>query len=106
MSRYIDADKFIEGISKIHAAHKLSESEEMFFSESEIEALVECEPTADVVEVKHGYWKEAPYTNAWGKAIHMECSVCGEEFSVTENARPYERYCRNCGAKMDERKTE
>ena len=58
-------------------------------------------PTADVVEVKHGYWKfinqatnylEAPY----GDTCH--CSVCGFPIDVSEI---HFKRCPDCGAKMD-----
>lgn len=108
MSRYIDADKFLEGISKIHVAHKLSESEEMYFTESEIEALVECEPTvdADVVEVKHGKWinltppEFVAETIKSNKNYYFMCSECkGSARFITQEI--VYRYCPNCGARMD-----
>lgn len=48
------------------------------------------EPTADVVEVKHGEWKQARYTEA---NLYI-CSEC--------DAPEYKkhRYCPNCGADM------
>lgn len=57
--------------------------------------------TADVEEVKHGYWKfinlatnylEAPY----GDTCH--CSVCGFQIDVSET---HFKRCPKCGAKMD-----
>ena len=58
-------------------------------------------PTADVVEVKHGYWI---YDYSAGKLggtdapLCEKCSVCGE-YTVDE-----ENFCPNCGAKMDAEK--
>lgn len=64
-------------------------------------------PRADVKEVKHGAWIDLynDYTVA-------KCSVCGEEFDAVcpiEHAskefwdifESSEKYCSNCGAKMD-----
>lgn len=57
-------------------------------------------PTADVVEVKHGYWTAHPAS--------YECSICENEFFVEGYAEDYDavedydlHYCPNCGAKMD-----
>lgn len=64
-------------------------------------------PRADVKEVKYGEWIDLynDYTVA-------KCSVCGEEFDALcpiEHAskefwdifKSSEKYCSNCGAKMD-----
>ena len=64
-------------------------------------------PRADVKEVKHGAWIDLynDYTVA-------KCSVCGEEFDAVcpiEHAskefwdifKSSEKYCSNCGAKMN-----
>ena len=47
---------------------------------------------ADVVEVKHGYWKE--------DGEYQICSVCGEEHHWDEYRATY---CEDCGTKMDGR---
>ena len=56
--------------------------------------------TADVVEVRHGFWTAHPAS--------YECSICGNEFFVEGYAEDYDavedydlHYCPNCGAKMD-----
>ena len=57
-------------------------------------------PTADVVEVRHGYWK-------WEKKIEpkaqnrLYCSVCDNECLSKGNYYVYSNYCPECGAKMD-----
>lgn len=51
-------------------------------------------PSADVAEVKHGYWKGKPIAGF----CTVRCSVCGMAFS--ENSGRW-LYCPNCGAKMD-----
>ena len=41
-----------------------------------IETLIQKQPTADVVEVRHGKWQ--PYFEDWRTQIEdYECSVCG-----------------------------
>ena len=47
-------------------------------------------PTADVQEVRHGYWKERMSTLS-----SVKCSECG-------NSHEYDTaYCPSCGARMD-----
>ena len=56
--------------------------------------------TADVVEVRHGEYHNARFTD--GVFYQEQCSICGEwTYDYDKN------YCPNCGAKMDgERKEE
>ena len=60
--------------------------------------VLEDFPTADVVEVRHGWWKETTTLDLW------ECSVCGcVIYSETEIDRKiYHKCCGRCGAQMDE----
>lgn len=55
-------------------------------------------PTADVEEVKHGYWTEKHIPLDWcddDVDIVFECSICKSE-------EPYKSpRCPECGAKMD-----
>ena len=50
-------------------------------------------PTIDVELVRHGWW-------VYDHWCEFRCSCCGH-FSST-NPRGIEKYCPNCGAKMDE----
>ena len=71
------------------------------------ERLTEDIPTADVVEVKHGYWFIIEYDS-------FHCSVCGKDVpsgaDSTKQAKEYLKkgliypYCPRCGAKMDGRR--
>jgi hypothetical protein len=65
-------------------------------------------PTAGVVEVKRGYWKDR-YGNKYDNHLY-ECSACGEEalykFKVdelghTRAVQALTSLCSNCGARMD-----
>lgn len=52
-------------------------------------------PSADVVEVRHGHWKQDGH--------HVRCSECGTYFCITDregDSFPI-NYCPCCGAKMD-----
>lgn len=57
---------------------------------------IEEAPTADVVEVKHGYWIE--YS---GDPNIITCSECDWGTGVDEK---FFKYCPNCGAIMDVKK--
>ena len=87
MSRYVDKDKL--GMRKINRYIFVNKD----YADGWNAAIdvIRKAPSADVVEVKHGYWKGMRY-----------CSIC-EAFSLSSGAD----YCPHCGAKMDgERKDE
>ena len=57
------------------------------------------EPTADVVEVKHGKWV---VTSEEDGACYVKCSECGLEtwYPIPDKSMLH-NYCGDCGAKMD-----
>lgn len=66
-------------------------------------------PSADVVEVKHGRWKEYGVNN--DNTHNIACSICGHEIKSRGHANSVYtelkyRYCPYCGAKMDEKEQE
>lgn len=52
---------------------------------------------ADVVEVKHGKWKEHFSFDKW----HYDCPFCDFGFAIGIRQESPPNYCENCGAKMD-----
>lgn len=59
-------------------------------------SVINEQSSADVEEVKHGYWKTVPmFDEPDCDYIAFECSCCGN-FDVSE-----ENYCSMCGAKID-----
>ena len=56
-------------------------------------SIIRNQPTADVVEVKHGKWEYVIFTGLF------KCSHCGED--MIRNVYPF---CTWCGADMRERK--
>lgn len=65
-------------------------------------------PTADVVEVRHGYWKDR-YGDKYANK-HYECSICGgaalygfknNGLGNQEIIQVLSDFCPRCGAKMD-----
>jgi uncharacterized paraquat-inducible protein A len=68
---------------------------------SECRASILFAPTADVVEVRHGYWIESDNlesfnTRGWKRYKKVICSNCKKS-----NYNNHSNYCPNCGAKMD-----
>lgn len=60
----------------------------------------------NLVEVRHGYWKQTQEPLGWRDVDCVECSVCGESWIMDEDLSLEEHtqgwnYCLNCGAKMD-----
>lgn len=102
MARYIDADAFI---GKLKTSKDFQEKYAtfrevkmtIFFIES-----VENEPTADVVEAKHGEWVLLDECSNEG----VYCSVCHKKVYRKEyaNQKVKSNYCPNCGAIMNEEK--
>lgn len=96
---YIERGALMEEINRI-GGHNLCEWETIG-----VKALVERQPDADVVEVRHGEWIDKPS----GRYCHMAswCSVCGNKSGIggIESNR-HKPYCPNCGAKMDGGKPE
>ena len=92
MARYIDAEEFLDLFYV--AAFK----QDKLFVKT-VEMVVDDTPTADVVEVKHGF--------NTGNANIFECSVCGygvdDIYEADEKNYPVWEFnfCPHCGAKMD-----
>ena len=91
-----------EYIERAALKRELAPYEENDFSQQMdvILAIVDAQPTADVVEVRHGRWMT---TDAYPH--HLYCSVCYKTYAknakwVNELDLPT-NYCPNCGARMD-----
>jgi hypothetical protein len=89
MSEYID---------RAALKQELAPYEENDFSQQMdvILAIVDAQPTADVVEVRHGIWEK--FSTASGIVSRVRCSVCAGTQPLTFESMPY---CPNCGARMD-----
>lgn len=65
---------------------------------------VRSAPAADVAPVRHGRWNVSRTDYGWNGAeypTHCKCSLCGREIPYQDQ----DRYCPNCGAKMDKEDT-
>lgn len=86
MARYIDASKI-----KLTGLTFSDVNNEVYFSLSDVRKAIEQTPIADVVEVRHGEWREVNE-----KYPRYVCTACNHLF----NNKNY-NYCPCCGAKMD-----
>ena len=100
MSRYIDADAFVEWL-KMARKMLTNDGERSLITGTKVSELVNNFPTADVQEVRHGRWEEIiEHRGAGGilggrdVCVGYACSVCGRQ---ADYRTPY---CPNCGAKM------
>ena len=85
-----------EYIERAALKRELAPYEENDFSQQMdvILAIVDAQPTADVVEVRHGRWEMAPCNGVYD----MRCSACG----FCPGIRFFSsNYCPDCGARMD-----
>lgn len=99
MERYIDADKI-----EIRVSEGINKDGLIFIPMRDVQASIDRTPTADVTEIRHGYWFFAEYE-------YFSCSECGESYfngsdSTAETRERlaegnYYPYCPHCGAKMD-----
>ena len=87
---YIKKESIIEFITK--GLNNPDKSKAFGYDAIEILTEIEYTPAADVVEVRHGEW----IYDHW---CEFRCSICGH-WSKTE-PRGKEKFCPNCGAKMD-----
>ena len=89
--RYIDADALLSKLP-----------EDLPYKASVKRVLIQV-PTADVVEVRHGYWETrySKHIDHLGEFLKYDgdfCSICG--------TLGYGKYCFECGAKMDGERNE
>ena len=105
MARYIDANESVDiGYLSDWYQNSIDDTKPPIWTDEHLEELLNDfivipndTPTADVVGVKHGYWKHTVEFGNVGKYHYWNCSLCGVA-SVDEDR---EKYCHECGAKMD-----
>ena len=95
MKRYIDANKYKKDLIQLG------------FLPALVVSVLDKQPTADVVEVRHGEW-------IWAFSLDgddfFNCSVCGSQVTLNglcarRNPSKHFPYC-HCGAKMDGERSE
>ena len=89
MPKYIEREALLLRID-LHGTNKFGMLDE------DIREFIKKQPTADVVEVRHGEWIAVPSSDmSTGKAY--KCSEC-QKMRYGVRLPPY---CQECGAKMD-----
>lgn len=89
MSRYVDADRFIEWLDVGH----LRTPCEKCHSDYDVKEMIDSQQTADVQEVRHGRW------DIFNNKI-AQCSVCRYGRAIATQF--WWNFCPACGAKMEE----
>ena len=84
--RYIDADNYKKDLIQLG------------FLPALVVRVLDKQPTADVVEVRHGKWLPTNIPTMFSGVIH-ECSLCKAKDGEHSSILGY--YCWRCGAKMD-----
>lgn len=91
MTEYIEREEVLKHKRKMSGADFGGE----FWDEAVLCEDIRKIPTADVVEVKHGYWEEV-------QGQCFRCSECHRGAIVDIfNRFVLTKHCHNCGAKMD-----
>jgi hypothetical protein len=111
MARYIDADALLEELQEeLDFESLLFTKEQSEWFDKGLKCAVrdvKHQPTADVVEVRHGHWihkvKRYPYQPDDCEAV---CSVCGMDYALDPEYTikyfaMHNKFCPNCGARMD-----
>lgn len=100
MTKYINADNLINELSAACMPIYEKGITGILGDNSSIADIINEQPTADVQEVKRGYWisERDPDENNRIQCFH--CSVCDDDFHYI-GAFVATKYCPNCGARMD-----
>lgn len=96
--RYIEVNSLKEDLkgARIIQKPKYLDAEEAF-------DIIDLQPTADVEEVNHGYWKEGSnYRMEYGQVYrYYTCSNCRFMWELFEGAQKDFKRCPYCEFKMD-----
>lgn len=105
MTRYIDADATLKHIDEYYDLLKRmgKPSRGMTAVMQNIKTIVNSLPTIDAEPVRHGKWKWLSCTyDRVPKEKEYECSECHHKTIVHGDDMPWEKYCPQCGCRMDE----
>ena len=98
MARYIDADNLINELSAACMPIYEKGITGILGDNSSIADIINEQPTADVQEVKRGYWKFNQHSKMVASFICSECQNGFYNFGNSKILNPTP-YCPNCGAK-------
>ena len=100
--RLIDADELKELIcNNVYPVQDAFNTQDygMFWTGG-IEKGIDEAPTIDAEPVRHGHWIYC--RDRYADHKQYQCSVCGKHMWSKEKYIKDEKYCFNCGAKMEE----
>lgn len=104
---YIEREALIEKCKNIAETDWNKKAGPVSWSDAYLQFIddIEEQPTADMVEVKHGEWRDKDWSGIAIKG-YMACSQCNVmiprcELASTRYCLNYLYFCPNCGAKMD-----
>ena len=90
MKEYIEREAVLERLAKVDMDTYYGFTAAVQFGVNHAIQCIKEAPAADVVEVRHGRWKNG------GNGLYDTCTACGEEIYL---AIPM-NYCPLCGARM------
>ena len=96
MKEYIEREAVLERLAKVDMDTYYGFTAAVQFGVNHAIQCIKEAPAADVVEVRHGRWKNG------GNGLYDTCSACGKEIYL---AIPM-NYCPECGALMDGKEDE
>ena len=103
MTRLIDANALKETINAHDYVLKdcLNTTDKGVFTVGIMQAI-DAQPTVDAEPVRHGKWKWLSCTyDRVPKEKEYVCSECHHKTIVHGDDMPWEKYCPNCGCRMD-----
>ncbi len=117
MAEYINKTTAYEVLKKMEEEHNLSFSKEAY---NKAAIMISTMPTEDVQPVIHARWEHGEVKGSqfgYGGQVKQSalwyCTNCGERIRYDTTLRTYQkkkkpveevhRFCRKCGAKMDEK---
>lgn len=101
MERLIDADAFDKRIRLAVGSCEEELTEDFKDGISTILEMMKTAPTVDAVTVRHGRWQwiSSTYDRVPCEKRYW-CSKCHHE-TITHDSEPWEKFCPNCGARMN-----
>lgn len=100
MAEYIEREALLQTLEEVGGCDAPPDSWADGYDRGILSAItvVENQPTADVVEVRHGTW----IANRSPVEVEFSCSECGFSYIEADSYQECDyNFCPNCGAKID-----
>ena len=92
-----DIMTFPETVEEFMEQYKITDTEQIYTNGTELVPIFRMKQWFDH---KKGKWRVREIHSVYGDGFELTCSECGNLFTVTKDAFPFEHFCRNCGADM------